>query len=176
MLELLKVFSKQTDIIYEGAMIAKAKYEKILDDIEAVDFKNELIKESKRLCVIKCLGYKNDLVIESLTVYLMMTPQIKKDVAKETMKGEYWYTFSSEEIKAFSYDTGDSNSIHLTDHPIVQGLYILKKLYESTLAKFIEIKYLYPIYAGEPVLLEYDENSISAYSNDHQCFLATMKR
>lgn len=176
MRSLLKAFSKQAAISYEGAMIAKAKYQRFIREVEAVDFKNEVIKKSERLCIIKCSGYKYSAIIETLTVYLMMRPQVNVDSTKEKNKGDYWHTFSNDAIKAFSDKMGDMNSIHLTEHPIVQGLFILKKLYDLTSAETIEVKYLHPIYGGDSVFLEYHKEHINGYSNGYHCFLAKLER
>ena len=46
-------------------------------------------------------------------------------------KAEYedekpFHTFTKEEVYAFSKETGDENKIHLTDHPVVQGMLLLR--------------------------------------------------
>ncbi len=67
----------------------------------------------------------------------MMNVKVKADVEKDNIQDDWmlWRNFSKEEIKEFSYVTGDTNSIHLTENPVVQGLFILKELCESTKAK-----------------------------------------
>jgi hypothetical protein len=85
-----------------------------------------------------------------------------------------WRNFSKEEIKEFSYVTGDTNSIHLTENPVVQGLFILKELCESTKAKKIEVKYIHPVYGDNPVYLKHDGNIITGFSNRSLCFEANL--
>lgn len=59
----------------------------------------------------------------------MINVTVKESVETEIIKdcGTLWRNFSKEEISDFSHLTGDTNSIHLTENPVVQGLYILKR-------------------------------------------------
>ncbi|MBN2826758.1 MAG: hypothetical protein JXQ26_02150 [Tissierellales bacterium] len=170
MLEIFKAFATQEDFQYEGAMIAKAAYQRVVLGVDSQCYKNQIVKSSKRLCVVKCDGYNGDDLIESLTVYLMMNPKVGETEEEKVTEGEYWYTFSSEEIREFSYSTGDTNSIHLSANPIVQGLFILMKLYELDLGSSIEVKYAYPVYGNKEVYLKHDQHHLSGYSGERLCF------
>lgn len=176
MLDLFKAFTTQEDFFYEGAMIAKVKYKLFQSKIGNETYKNEVVKSSKMLCVINCSGYINNEIVETLTVYLIMNATIKEGIQTEISEDSQisWHTFSKEEIADFSHRTGDTNSIHLTENPVVQGLLILEKLCDSTQANEIEVKYSYPVYGCNPVYLKYEKNLITGFSNNALCFRATL--
>lgn len=176
MLDLFKAFTTQEDFFYEGAMIAKVKYQRFQSNMNSITYKNEVIKNSSKLSVVSCSGYANNEIAEKLTVTLIMNAKVKEDIDKEIYSdfGHLWYTFSKEEITDFSYMTGDKNSIHLSENPVVQGLFILKKLCVLTQANEIEVKYTYPVYGETPVYLKHEENHILGYSNNRLCFRAVV--
>lgn len=179
MIDLFKAFATQDDFFYDGAFIAKVKYKNFYQNInDSINetYKNEIMKSNKRLCVINSNGYINNEIVETLTVYLMMNVTVKESAKNEAFEdvGALWRTFSKEEIVDFSHQTGDTNSIHLTDNPVVQGLLILKELYNSTKVNEIEVKYVHPIYGCSPVYLKQEENNIQGFSNGLLCFQATL--
>lgn len=174
MIDLFKAFTMKEDFFYEGAFIAKVKYQRFQSKLDNETYKNEIVKSSRKLCVISCSGYVNNEIAEALTVYLMMNVKVKESVQKENVKdcGTLWRSFSKEEISNFSHVTGDTNSIHLTENPVVQGLFILKELCDTTQSNEIEVKYIHPVYGGNPVYIKHEENVIKGYSNDTLCFQA----
>ncbi|MDS0526165.1 hypothetical protein NNC19_10775 [Clostridium sp. SHJSY1] len=177
MLDLFKSFATQEDFFYDGAFIAKVKYQKFKSTSGTKIYKNEILKNNKKLCIINCNGYINDEIVETLTVYLMMNVTVKKLNETVVMENRWtlWHNFSKEEIANFSYLTGDTNSIHLTENPVVQGLFILKELCNMTNANEIEVKYVHPIYGCNPVYIKVDENIIEGFSNNILCFKANLK-
>lgn len=179
MMKLFTAFATGEDFFYEGAFIAKVKYEKFESKKDNVLYKNKIIKNNKKLCVIECSGFNDAKIIEKLTVYLMMGAKVKEPVKSEISdvshnEGTLWRIFSKEEIASFSHTTGDTNSIHLTDNPVVQGLFILKELCETTQADEIEVKYTNPVYGNNPVYILRGENTIKGFSNGILCFHATL--
>ncbi|APC40818.1 hotdog family protein [Clostridium estertheticum] len=86
------------------------------------------------LVIYRLFGYIEKEIAETLTVYLMMNVTVKEPVQTETIqeKETLWHNFSKEEIADFSHLTGDTNSIHLSDNPVVQELFILKQLCNTT--------------------------------------------
>lgn len=179
MIKLFTAFATEEDFFYEGAFIAKVKYEKFEGKKDNVVYKNKIIKNNRKLCVIECSGFDDDQVIEKLTVYLMMGVKVKEPEKSEISnvpdnQGTLWRKFSKEEIADFSHTTGDTNSIHLTDNPVVQGLFILKELCETTQADEIEVKYIHPVYGNSPVYIVREENTIKGFSNGILCFQATL--
>jgi hypothetical protein len=176
MLDLFKAFSATEDFYYEGAFIAKVKYQRFQVQSNEEIYKNEIIKNNRRLCVVSCSGYINNELAETLTVYLMMNATVKDPTETEPINhnGILWHSFSKEEIANFSHVTGDTNSIHLTENPVVQGLFILKELCNTTQSSEIEVKYIHPVYGDNPVYLNHDGNLIEGFSNGKLCFQATL--
>jgi hypothetical protein len=179
MIDLFTAFATGDDFFYEGAFIAKVKYERFETKKNNELYKNEIVKNNRKLCVIECSGYVDTQILEKLTVYLMMGAKVKElvnpdmpDVSEN--QGTLWRNFSKEEIADFSHTTGDTNSIHLTENPVVQGLFILKELCETTQADEIEVKYTHPVYGNNPVYILREENTIKGFSNGILCFQATL--
>lgn len=174
MINLFKAFTTGDDFFYEGAFIAKAKYQRFEPEAKNEAYKNEIVKESKKLCIIDCNGYVEDKIIEKLTVYLMRNVEVKEAKKPDIVEnqGKLWRSFSKEEIGEFSHTTGDTNSIHLTENPVVQGLFILKELFNTAKTNKIEIKYVHPVYGNDPVYILREENIIKGFSNGVLCFQA----
>lgn len=176
MIDLFRAFATKNDFFYDGAFIAKVKYQRFQSKLENETYKNEIMKSSRRLSVINCSGYVNNEVVETLTVYLMMNVTVKEATQLEPIKdvGTLWRNFSIEEIADFSYLTGDTNSIHLTENPVVQGLFILKELCDTIQTNQIEVKYVHPVYGGNSVYIKYQGNLIKGFSNGILCFKANL--
>jgi hypothetical protein len=177
MIDLFKAFASQEDFFYDGAFIAKVKYQKFQSKSDNKTYKNEIIKKNRRLCIINCNGYTNNKIVETLTVYLMFNVSVKETIERDIIKyrENLWHTFSKEAIANFSHLTGDTNSIHLTDNPVVQGLFILKELCNTTGVNEIEVKFIHPVYGDNPVYLKNEGNLLKGFSNDSLCFQATLK-
>lgn len=176
MINLFRAFSTTEDFLYEGAFIAKVKYERFKPKLEGETYKNEIVKSNRKLCIINCNGYIKNEIAETLTVYLMMNVIVKESIQPENIQDEgiLWRNFSKEEIADFSHITGDTNSIHLTENPVVQGLFILKELCDTTKTNKIEVKYIHPVYGENPVYTKYEGNLIKGFSNSILCFQGTL--
>lgn len=176
MLDLFKAFTTKEDFFYDGAFIAKVKYQRFQPKSESESYKIQLVKNNRRLCIIDCNGYINNELAETLTVYLMMNVTAKESAPTSAVEdsGTIWRTFSKEEIADFSHLTGDTNSIHLTENPVVQGLFILKELYATVKTYEIEVKYVHPVYGCNPVYIKHEGNQIMGYSKNALCFTATI--
>lgn len=176
MIDLFRAFATKEDFFYDGAFIAKVKYQRFQPKSDNETYKNEIVKSNKRLCVINCNGYVGNEIVETLTVYLMMNVTVKESAATEIIEDEgiLWHNFSKEEIADFSHLTGDTNSIHLTENPVVQGLLILKELCDTTKSNHIEVKYVHPVYGENSVYIKHDGNTIMGYSDQALCFQAAL--
>lgn len=176
MIDLFKAFTTQEDFFYEGAFIAKVKYQQFKPKPDKETYKNEVVKSNRRLCVVNCNGYTNNEIAETLTIYLMMNVTVKEYVTPEIVEdtGILWRDFSKEEIADFSHLVGDTNSIHLTENPVVQGMFILKELCDTTQTKEIEVKYIHPVYGCNPVYIKHEGDIIEGFSNGILCFQATL--
>lgn len=176
MIDLFTAFAADENFFYEGAFIAKVNYERFGTKKNNIKYKNEIIKNGKKLCVIECKGYVATRMIEKLTVYLIMNAKVKvsQKIDISENRGILWRNFSRKEIIDFSHTTGDTNFIHLTEKPVVQGLYILKELCETTQADKIEVKYIYPVYGNNPIYILRENNIIKGFSDRALCFQATL--
>lgn len=152
------------------------KYQRFQAKPDKETYKNEVLRSNSRLCIINCSGCANNEIAETLTVYLMMNVTIKEPVETEIVEdtGTLWRDFSKEEIAYFSYLTGDTNSIHLTENPVVQGMFILKELCDTTQTNEIEVKYIHPVYGCNPVCIRHEGNIIKGFSKGILCFQATI--
>lgn len=176
LMDLFTAFTSQGELDYEGAMIAKIRYQKMGDTSGKETFQNEIVKSNEMMMVLKCTGYQGETPVEAITIYLIMNAEVKAPdaLAADVDMGELWYTFSKEEIADFSHTTGDTNSIHLTVHPVVQGLFLLRKVAETydkdTSYKKIDMKFHYPVYGENPVYIKRDGTKMAAYSDNALCF------
>ncbi|ADL51223.1 hypothetical protein [Clostridium cellulovorans] len=176
MIDLFRAFTTKEDFFYDGAFIAKIKYQRFQQKSGKETYKNEILKSNRKLCIINCSGYADDKITETLTIYLMMNVTVKESTKPEIVEdtGTLWRNFSKEEIANFSNLVGDTNSIHLTDNPVVQGMFILKELCDTTETRDIEVKYIHPVYGCNPVYIKHDDNIIKGFSDGILCFQATL--
>lgn len=180
MMDLFTAFTSQRELDYEGAMIAKIRYQKTGDITKVDNFKNEIVKQNEMMMVLRCSGLVGEEAVEILTVYLIMNAEVKEaeKVSEDFDMGDEWYTFSKEEIADFSHTTKDTNSIHLTDHPVVQGLFLLRKVAETydtfTDYKKIDMKFHAPVYGEAQVYLKKIDKKMECYSDRVFCFEASI--
>ena len=88
----------------------------------------------------------------------------------------FWNKISKEEVYKFSKLIGDENYIHLTNKPVVQGMFLLNEIIKEICNfKELEIKFTKPIFADEEIFLQKGEESILAYSNNKLCFKIIFK-
>jgi len=147
MIDLFRAFTTKEDFFYEEAFIAKIKYQQFQPKSDRETYENEIVKGNSRLSA-------------------------QAEIVEDT--GTLWRNFSKEEIADFSHLVGDTNSIHLTENPVVQGMFILKELCDTTKANEIEVKYIHPVYGDTPVYIKHEGNLIKGYSNSRLCFQATL--
>ncbi len=78
-----------------------------------------------------------------------------------------WHAFSEEEIREFSAAVGDTNPIHLTERPVVQGYLLADRIFRRLgRPGNITIRFSNPAYAGEMIyLLEEDQHEQPGYGN-----------
>lgn len=176
MVELLKALALQEGVAYDGAFIAKVIYQRFPAEGAADRYRNKIVKSSSRLSVTQCSGFAGEALRETLTVYILFGAKVKEPETAREQRGELWRSFSKGEIAAFSRRTGDTNSIHLTGCPVVQGLFLLKELCGLVQPEEIEIKFVHPVYGDTPVYLEQLENHLRGFSGGALCFEAVFKK
>ena len=130
--------TKMTDMdasTYQGAFIGKISYTVDREKAEAADsitYEYGDVKENAFMYILSILGKVDgeETPVEKMTITLVKASDKEKDI-KRVEKAEYedekpFHTFTKEEVYAFSKETGDENKIHLTDHPVVQGMLLLR--------------------------------------------------
>jgi hypothetical protein len=92
--------------------------------------------------------------VEKMTITLVKASDTAKELKRQE-KAEYeneesFHTFTKQEVYDFSHDTGDENKIHLTDHPVVQGMFLLRTAAEKLgELKRLDVRFVEPSYAEE---------------------------
>gem|GEM_PF-3141715 len=74
------VLSMLTTTLYEGAFIAKVKYQCFQSELNEETYRNDVVKSNKKLCIAKCSGYIENEIAETLTIYLMINVSVKKPI------------------------------------------------------------------------------------------------
>ncbi|WP_310889532.1 hypothetical protein [Clostridium estertheticum] len=94
-IDLFRAFSTTEDFFYEGAFIAKAKYQRFKSKSVEETYRNEVLKSNKKLCIASCSGYIENEISETLTVYLMLNVTVKEPVQTETIQEneDLWHNF-----------------------------------------------------------------------------------
>lgn len=178
MIQLAKAFSRLKDEKYHNSYIAKVNYQRYAKNQTAVP-QVAVEKETSRFQVLSAAVYdaKQCLVAKlSMTLFLHVTKPNSAEMSLLPDTAVAWRTFHKREIYDFSQRVGDINAIHLTERPVVQGLLILETITKYfTDFREIEIKFIKPIYAEEPVYLESTEAGIIAYSNNAKVFHVMIK-
>lgn len=89
-------------------------------------------------------------------------------------------SFLPKQIMEFSRWSGDTNSIHHGERPIVQGMLLLLTLEDYLDLKGIQIcqgdiRYLKPIRASEDIFIVHEKNKIIGIVNNRKCFVLKYK-
>ncbi|WP_110953714.1 hotdog family protein [Anaerosinus massiliensis] len=178
MIQLAKAFSQLKDEKYHNSYIAKVNYQRYAENRTTVP-QVAVEKETSRFQVLSAAVYdaKQQLIAKlSMTLFLHVTIQSLDEKSGVPDKAVAWKTFHKREIYDFSQRVGDINTIHLTERPVVQGLLILETIAQYfTAFREIEIKFMKPIYAEDPVYLESTETGMIGYSDNAKVFQAIIK-
>ncbi len=148
--------------IYQGAFIGKISYncdKEKAAAAETISYEFGEVKENAFMYILTINGVVagEDAPIEKFTVTLVK-PSDKEKELKRMEAGEYdepreFAAFTKQEVYDFSAETGDENKIHLTDHPVVQGMLLLR----TTAVKLddvsrLDFKFVEPSYAEEKLM------------------------
>ncbi len=122
------------------------------------------VKETKRRQILVAEGWNGGKLAGQLRMELWFPKgsritDSKKDperlgAAKPLAESVLWRKFSTEEIKDFSKRTGDTNPIHLQEHPVVQGVLLWQVLF-AHLAEPAALLMTFhrPVHGGEKIYL-----------------------
>lgn len=151
---------------YQGAFIGKISYMAEKEQARSADsirYEFGAVKENAFMYILPIFGYVNgvETPVEKFTVTLVKPSDKEKELkrveAASYDNAEEFHTFSKEEVYSFSKETGDQNKIHLTDHPVVQGMLLLRTAaVKSEDVSRIDVKFVEPSYAEEELKWAFD--------------------
>lgn len=157
--------TKVTDMdasTYQGAFIGKISYtaeKEAAEKAEVITYEYGQVKENAFMYILTVLGHAEGMEepVEKFTVTLIKPSDKEKELKRtEALKYENpqeFHQFSKEEVYAFSKETGDENKIHLTDHPVVQGILLLRTAaMKLDGASRLDVKFVEPSYAEENLM------------------------
>lgn len=172
--------TKMTDMdasTYQGAFIGKISYTVDREKAEAADsitYEYGDVKENAFMYILSILGKVEgeETPVEKMTITLVKASDKEKEI-KRVEKTDYedekpFHTFTKEEVYAFSKETGDENKIHLTDHPVVQGMLLLRTAacaHEDL--KRLDVKFVEPSYAEEELMLGSNGRELVLYADGY---------
>lgn len=177
---IMGIGTKMTDMdasTYQGAFIGKISYTAEKEQAEAAEnivYSYGDVKENAFMYILSILGHAEgiDTPVEKMTITLVKASDKEKDI-KRTEKAEYeneepFHTFSKEEVYSFSKETGDENKIHLTDHPVVQGMLLLR----TAACKIeglsrLDVKFMEPSYAEEELMWGFNGREYVLYADGY---------
>lgn len=174
--------SKMSGEKYDGCYMVKANLEIFQRNNASQDYEVNIEKANEKITIIKSKSYFKGTLSMVLTISLIngsikkenkLISQ-KKDLSEMTLK--HFRKITKDEVYKFSKYTGDINSIHLTDKPVVQGLLILMHLEKYIKeGKNIEVKFISLLYADTSIYISESENTILGYSENKLCFKVKYK-
>lgn len=137
------------------------------------------LKQTSQFVILKACGLNQEQLVATLTVVL-----IQRDLTEECLNDlelindvKNCLSISKEEVYEFSKLIGDQNFIHLTDYPVVQGLLLLDKVQEVIEdIRQIEMKFIKPVYADDPIYLIQGLNQMKGYSRQKLSIIATYRK
>lgn len=117
----------------------------------------EIVRETRKYMKIRIEKQQ-----QALEVVLLFPGEKSPAVASEELPAEsaanFLHCFTSEEIQRFTAATGDENPIHAGANPVVPGLQLLQCLQQKyPAAEHIDLRFLQPVYGGEPVYLQRED-------------------
>lgn len=166
---MMAIGTKMTEMdasTYQGAFIGKISYmaeKEQAGQADSIRYEFGAVKENAFMYILPILGYVDgvEMPVEKFTVTLVKPSdkekKLKRVEAASYDNAEEFHTFSKEEVYSFSKETGDQNKIHLTDHPVVQGMLLLRTAaVKSEDVSRIDVKFVEPSYAEEELKWAFD--------------------
>ncbi|MDD3395629.1 MAG: MaoC family dehydratase [Acidaminococcaceae bacterium] len=151
---------------YQQSFIGQITYEQKADytvaAIAASTIELQMLKTTSKYQNILLTQYaKNHRVLATMKVLLFMKDgAVAAGTKKVQPNGDlpqgasYWRQFSAETIRAFSVAVGDTNGIHLTEYPIVQGFLLAEEFYKwAAQPRWLQLKFVHPVYAEQEIYL-----------------------
>lgn len=120
------------------------------------------------------LSLKNTTTGEEMRMILFPFREGETKKQETLPEGDFWTSFSPEDVRTYSQEAGDHNAIHQGSHPIVSGFQLLS----SWLADFpqkeaVEMRFFAPVYADENIFISKD--GMTGFT-DKMCFKVVVKK
>jgi hypothetical protein len=147
---------------YQGAFIGKISYttdREKAEKAESITYEYGDVKENAFMYILSILGKVEGETepVEKMTITLVKASDKAKDIKRVEAEAydndSLFHNFSKQEVYDFSAQTGDKNKIHLTEHPVVQGMLLLRTAackHESL--KRLDVKFVEPSYAEDELM------------------------
>lgn len=161
---------------YQGAFIGKISYtaDSAAQEAESISYAYGDVKENAFMYILSILGTieGKETPVEKMTITLVKASDKAKEIKRQEKtqyeNEEAFHTFSKQEVYDFSHETGDQNKIHLTDHPVVQGMLLLRtaavKLGNVTR---LDVRFVEPSYAEEELCWGFNGKEYVLYADGY---------
>jgi hypothetical protein len=177
---LMAIGTKMTEMdtsIYQGAFIGKISYaaeREAAENAQNITYSFGDVKENAFMYILSILGNAEgvDSPVEKFTVTLVKpsdsAKELKRVEASEYETAAEFHVFSKEEVYSFSKETGDENKIHLTEHPVVQGMLLLRTAAcKLDNVSRIDVKFVEPSYAEEKLMWGFNGKEYVLYADGY---------
>ena len=150
---------------YQNSFIGKIQWVQLGDLSGDPYFTSKILRERHNFQQLLIQVWNQAKQVGEMQVELMFfgPDAVKKASVKEQepaafpQGAHYWTSFSRQQVTEFSRITGDDNRIHLTEHPVVQGLMLWRELCVFLQPRFISIAFHHPVIAGEKIYFKEEE-------------------
>lgn len=150
---------------YQNSFIGKIQWVRLGDLSGEPYFTSKILREKSKFQQLLIQVWNGDAQVGEMQVELLFFgPQGKQKTAAESQEpgappegARYWTTFSRQQVREFSLITGDDNRIHLTEHPVVQGLMLWRELCLLWQPRFLSVAFHHPVLAGQEIYLKEEE-------------------
>ena len=171
--ELARMLSTLQGEEYQGSVIARASWQKVLQDDRTGVF---IHRKGKNFQQVECSCAAEKGGREILHVMLMLggkRPEREERAADPAAaQGAWSRKFSAGEITDFVSRVNDRNGIHQGDTPVVPGLLLLQDILEKYPAQPAELRFYHAVFAAETIWLQKTATGILAYAAGKKVFTA----
>ena len=178
MLELAQALAECDQELFKGWVIAGID---VMIGGKAEAYSNEILLRNKSRSVILVQGKNSSgKLVRQLKVLLLLPRQLGRIAAEGEQlmeKPSYEHVFSAAEVAEYTALSGDENTIHRLQRPVVPGMLLLSWLQKAAHTAELnwKVRFLQPVYAGETVRCFVCEQTVTAYVNGTKVFVISKK-
>lgn len=172
-LNLSKGLGKLFNDRFQGFLIGKAVV-KNYHEYKGGDIalKAEVTKDYSRYKLCRSCILEDEVTISEVQLVLMKKSKSLNYSAQSNSRvyGDVFCNISIKEVYEFAKNTGDFNEIHIRQNPVVQGMLIIRYLFEylkknNIKYSMMEIKFINPLYAEEEANIVINKEILSVYKD-----------